>query len=150
IGKRSAVLTATGLAILLAFAPEAASAAKLHKLHSFCEALECRDGHMPRAGLVMDSAGNLYGTTNQGGRRHSGVAFELTAKDGHWRYKVLHHFCSTRHCADGGQPFADLIIDKDGSLYGTTSAGGTHDRGTVFKLSLDAGENTWTLSTLYD
>jgi uncharacterized repeat protein (TIGR03803 family) len=96
------------------------------------------DGNDPYAGLIRDSAGNLYGTTAFGGARHYGTVFEL-APDG--TETVLHSFTGS----DGADPFAGLIKDKAGNLYGTTEEGGStscegYGCGTVFELAPDGTE----------
>jgi uncharacterized repeat protein (TIGR03803 family) len=88
------------------------------------------DGSLPRARLVLDAGGNLYGTTSAGGASNLGVVFRLTP-DG--RYTVLHGFSGR----DGSDPEAGLILDPNGTLYGTTSAGGASNLGVVFKLAPD-------------
>ncbi len=93
------------------------------------------DGNDPTAGLIKDKAGNLYGTTAFGGAHHDGTVFKL-APDG--TETVLHAFTSG---ADGADPFAGLIKDKAGNLFGTTDfGGGTSGKGTVFKLAPDGTE----------
>jgi uncharacterized repeat protein (TIGR03803 family) len=93
------------------------------------------DGSQPYAGLVRDKAGNLYGTTAYRGntgchhRYGCGVVFEL---DTTGAYTVLHTFAGG---ADGGNSFANLILDRAGNLYGTAAVGGTRHGGTVFKLA---------------
>jgi uncharacterized repeat protein (TIGR03803 family) len=86
------------------------------------------DGQEPVAGVVMDSAGNLYGTTQYGGPYSGGIAFKLDT-DG--KETVLHRFGGVN---DGSAPLDALIRDSSGNLYGTTSAGGPYGYGTVFKL----------------
>ncbi|HTT84224.1 MAG TPA: choice-of-anchor tandem repeat GloVer-containing protein [Rhizomicrobium sp.] len=100
------------------------------------------DGNSPRAGLIMDSAGNLYGTTWAGGANEGGDVFEL-APDG--TETVLYNFCSQPNCSDGDGPYAGLLRDSQGNLYGTTSIGGANGScsngcGTVFKLAPDGTE----------
>lgn len=95
-------------------------------------------GGNPLAGVIRDSAGNLYGTTYAGGNtcqfpNGCGVVFKLETEG---TYTVLHAFTGG---ADGGLPVAGLIRDAEGTLYGTTQHGGASDRGTVFKLD-QAGE----------
>jgi uncharacterized repeat protein (TIGR03803 family) len=94
-------------------------------------------GADPFAGLVRDSAGNLYGTTYQGGGGGAtcqtfdggcGIAFELSPTG---KFSVLHSFTGG---ADGGWLFAPLALDSKGNLYGTASIGGVGD-GTVFKIT---------------
>ncbi|HEY3778881.1 MAG TPA: choice-of-anchor tandem repeat GloVer-containing protein [Rhizomicrobium sp.] len=98
------------------------------------------DGALPDAGLIADSAGNLYGTTMFGGAYRDGTVFKL-APDG--KVTVLHAF--TDENGDGGEPEASLIQDKAGDLYGTTSSGGARGFGTVYKLAPDGAE-----TVLYD
>jgi uncharacterized repeat protein (TIGR03803 family) len=106
-------------------------------LHSFTGG---SDGSAPN-GLIADSAGNLYGTTEIGG--HGGTVFKLSPPanpGGAWTETVLYSFCSKPGCS-GGSPRAALIADSAGNLYGTTSQGGGasgcggNTCGTVFKLS---------------
>jgi uncharacterized repeat protein (TIGR03803 family) len=90
------------------------------------------DGANPVAGLIRDGAGNLYGTTSQGGAFGDwGTVFKL---DTTGKETVLYSFSGG---ADGGIPYAGLIGDAKGNLYGTTSKGGLGDSGTVFKLTLN-------------
>jgi uncharacterized repeat protein (TIGR03803 family) len=93
------------------------------------------DGRNPLAGLVMDSAGNLYGTTFGGG--HFGTVFKLDST-GH--ETILYDFASGAN-PDGTYPSGNLIMDSAGNLYGTTSLGGTSGHGAVFKLD-PAGHET--------
>ncbi len=85
------------------------------------------DGAGPEAPLIMDTAGNLYGTSALGGSFGKGIVFKLDPS-GH--ETVVHTFTGS----DGANPFAGLIMDAAGNLYGTTTAGGPFGRGTVFKL----------------
>lgn len=87
-----------------------------------------RDGAIPYGGLIADSAGNLYGTTYDGGDSANGTVFKL-APDG--TETVLHRFSGGN---DGAHPDSSLIADRKGRLYGTTTAGGTVGGGTVFRL----------------
>ena len=89
------------------------------------------DGSAPMSGVVMDGAGNIYGTTSAGGKFGQGVIFKLTPqRDGAYRETVLHHFTGQ---ADGGTPMGGLLL-YHGALYGTTSAGGQSSHGVVFKI----------------
>jgi uncharacterized repeat protein (TIGR03803 family) len=111
------------------------------------------NGIGPLAGLVMDSAGNLYGTTWLGGPQGAGVAFQLsppTLKGGPWTYSLLYAFGG----AGLSSPEARLVLDKAGNLYGTTASGGTGacagGCGGVFKLTPPAQPaGTWTESDLF-
>jgi uncharacterized repeat protein (TIGR03803 family) len=89
----------------------------------------------------MDSAGNLYGTTFDGGANNLGTVFELSpAANGQWTETILYSFAA----GDGAQnPMASLVFDSAGNLYGTTEYGGPHAYGAVFKLSPGAN-GTWT------
>lgn len=100
------------------------------------------DGAGPRAGLIFDAAGNLYGTTAFGGVPNLGTVFELTPNaDGSWSEKVLYSFTGE---SDGASPFAGLTFDQAGNLYGTTLGGGTGGTpaGTVFELTPNA-DGSW-------
>lgn len=101
-------------------------------IHSFGETLN--DGVNPLDALVMDSAGNLYGTTEHGGVNGSlGTVFQLSpTTGGAWIETVLHVF--NDNDGDGFYPFAGLITDGSGNFYGTTTQGGAADLGTVFKI----------------
>jgi uncharacterized repeat protein (TIGR03803 family) len=101
------------------------------------------DGSQPSA-LILDPAGDLYGTTRHGGFYGYGTVFRLTpVSGGGWQETVLHRFTGG---PDGGSPFAGLVSDAFGNLYGTTSAGG-NSFGTIFKLTLVFG--IWQESVLY-
>jgi uncharacterized repeat protein (TIGR03803 family) len=97
------------------------------------------DGQNPYAGLIMDSAGNLYGTTYIGGPDDAGMVFRLTPNsDGTWKETVLFNFKATvNNPKDGANPYAGLLMDKAGNLYGTTRdrGGKVTGGGTVFKLA---------------
>jgi uncharacterized repeat protein (TIGR03803 family) len=84
-------------------------------------------GGNPEAGVILDSAGNLYGTTYGGGAAGVGVVYKLDTAD---HYTVLYSFTGL---ADGGNPEAG-VIHSAGNLYGTTYLGGKHGTGVVFKI----------------
>src|SRR4029077_8334881 len=77
---------------------------KEYILHNFCARANCADGQGPFAGLIMDVDGNLYGTTQNGGKHGSGVVFKLTHKAAGWSLGVIHSFCSGLSCAGGSYP----------------------------------------------
>lgn len=108
------------------------------------------DGVNPLAGLVIDRAGNLYGTTYEGGTQYSGTVFELSPNgSGAWTETVLHRFSSKNaKDADGAHPYASLILDGTGNLYGTTNGGGLHGDGIVFELSPNI-RGGWTEKVLH-
>jgi uncharacterized repeat protein (TIGR03803 family) len=145
-------------------------------LYDFCQnndGLSCLDGKAPDYRLAIDAAGNLYGTTNEGGTGDEddpvfpggGVAFQLSPplrKGGQWTETVLYNFCSNfvnNMCLDGGPGGASqMVFDTDGNLYGTTALGGLGHipgqgvlpggGGVVFELSL--GAKGWTEKVLYN
>lgn len=107
------------------------------------------DGVSPRANLVLDSSGNLYGTTFLGGAHSAGTVFELSPKSGgSWTEKIIHSF-NPGNFTDGQWPVAGLIFDHARNLYGTTTSGGVSSGGIVFELSPQSG-GTWTETILYD
>lgn len=125
-------LTATLLviAVIVLSTLRASAAAEYRTLHRFT--FGGKDGNYPRAGLVLDSAGNLYGTTAYGGAHGSGCVFKLTpSASGKWTESRLYNFTGRQ---DGGNPFAGLVFDRAGNLYGTTSGGGA-GFGVVFEIT---------------
>jgi uncharacterized repeat protein (TIGR03803 family) len=110
-------------------------------LHSF-RGTFYNDGSEPSAGLVLDNAGNLYGTTLYDGKGTTdGTVFRI-APDG--KEKILHTFTGSGDGVDGAAPLAAVILDKKGNLYGTTLEGGGGNCpggcGTVFKISAKGHE----------
>jgi uncharacterized repeat protein (TIGR03803 family) len=91
-------------------------------------------GAVPHAGVTFDHAGNLYGTTVDGGPEDGGVVFRLAPKStGSWTYSVLHAF----HGTPALHPYGDLLLDKSGNLYGTAAdcASSTSCQGVVFQIA---------------
>ncbi|HMH27796.1 MAG TPA: choice-of-anchor tandem repeat GloVer-containing protein [Steroidobacteraceae bacterium] len=88
------------------------------------------DGANPEAGLIQGSDGNFYGTTFQGGAGGLGTVFKITPSG---TETVLHAFAGS---SDGANPSANLVQGSDGTLYGSTGAGGTKGFGTFFKVAL--------------
>jgi uncharacterized repeat protein (TIGR03803 family) len=105
------------------------------------------DGEAPNGDLILDAAGNLYGTTPVGGTYDGGTVFELSPSSNGWTFNVLHAFCQQSSCQDGGGPLAGLVQDKNGNVVGTARAG-LYDLGVVFELT--PGSNGWTYSVLYN
>jgi len=110
------------------------------------------DGANPLADLLRDPKGNLYGTTQYGvggscNPTSCGTVFELALSKGKWKETVIHAFSGE---TDGAQPYAGLIRDSKGNLYGTTFAGGANGYGTVFELQPPSQPGgTWTETVLY-
>lgn len=86
----------------------------------------------PAASLVVDAAGNLYGTTVKEGFYGRGSVFKLTPTARGWTYTALHHFTGG---SDGANPYSNIIFDAAGKLYGTASVGGADGRGVVFEIT---------------
>jgi len=111
-------------------------------IHSFDTAA---DGISPRIGLNFDEAGNLYGTTENGGTYDWGIAYELSppsSPGGAWTESILHDF---DFGTDGGNPSYSSILFYKGSIYGTTAQGGTSKAGIVWELTPPSGGGTpWT------
>ena len=89
------------------------------------------DGATPLAGVAFDVYGNMYGTTKAGGAAGDGTVWEITSSG---TYGTLHSFGSS--ATDGNGPNAGVAVDKSGNLFGTTTAGGTFNAGTVWEISL--------------
>ena len=91
----------------------------------------------PLSGLLMDAAGNLYGTTYQEGTFDQGSVFKLTPNGGGgWTFTTLHNFCQGGPpCTNGSNPQGILSIDASGNIYGTASQGGIYGGGVVFEIS---------------
>ena len=113
-------------------------------LHYFGEGL---DGFLPLDSLVLDAAGNIYGTTEMGGDYGLGTVFELSySPESGWTESFVYSFTGGE---DAEYPFGGLIFDSSGNLYGATA--GTYSPGgivgTVFRLTPSGG--SWTFSTIY-
>ena len=111
----------------------------LTTLYNFCSQSGCSDGYYSEAGLIQASNGDFYGTTALGGAGGVGTVFKITPGG---QLTTLHSFCSQSNCTDGEYPEAGLIQATNGSLYGTTFAGGAHDLGTVFKITVSGNLTT--------
>ncbi len=117
-------------------------------LHSFTRT--GGDGADPAGGVIIDHAGNLYGTTVSGGNPGCyapdgcGIIYQLTPSGSGWVENVLYTF---QNGSDGANPIGGLISDQSGNLYGTTSRGGAGQGGTIFELS--PTQEGWTFQVLY-
>jgi uncharacterized repeat protein (TIGR03803 family) len=122
-------------------------------LYTFCAQSQCADGSVPNS-LIMDAAGNLYGTTAYGGTSFAGgmgagTVFKLMPTANGWTETVLYNFASRLYVVDGKVPLGMLIMDSAGSLYGTTFLGGTNNAGTVFRVTPSQDGMVWTETVLY-
>jgi uncharacterized repeat protein (TIGR03803 family) len=144
----AAVLLFTGVALSGA---EAMTTAGEQTLYRFCPQSGCADGANPKAGVIVDAAGNLYGTTYRGGSHGFGTVFKLAPTAAGWTETVLYNFCEQTGCVDGYHPNAGVIMDGAGNLYGTAEGGGKPlsggQAGVVFKLAPTGGG--WTQTVLY-
>jgi len=118
-------------------------------LHQLLDAFG--DGAEPRAGLVMDASGNLYGTTYEGGNNSQcggygcGSVFEMSppVSGKHWSFKTLIDF----NGIDGALVRGGVTLGANGALFGSTIYGGTHNAGIVFSLTPQSGR--WQFASLY-
>jgi len=99
-------------------------------LHGFVGGNEC--GGPQYGSLVMDQAGNLYGTTYCDGANNAGSVFKLTPSGGTWMYTSLHDFTGSN---DGGHPVGGVTLDSNGNLYGTASVGGKYNGGVIWEIT---------------
>jgi uncharacterized repeat protein (TIGR03803 family) len=97
-------------------------------LHSFSLS---SDGFGPWDAVTVDRAGNIYGTTRNGGAGGLGTVFMLTRANGQWEETILHSFTGP----DGADPTSSVVLDTLGNVYGTTVGGGAGGGGVIFELS---------------
>lgn len=117
---------------------------QLLTLYNFCSADNCSDGSEPSEKLIMDSNGNLYGTTTQGGAYSAGKVFQITPTGDAWQLTTIHDFCPSGICSDGMSPSSGLSYqgerqgqpyDGTSALYGTTVGGGKDSRGVAYAVT---------------
>jgi uncharacterized repeat protein (TIGR03803 family) len=126
---------ADGLGTVFELSPPAESGGAWTETVLYSFGLSNADATNPDSGVTFDAHGNLYGATPSGGTNFAGAVFELSPpaeSGGAWTETVLHSFGSSP--ADGRNPYAGLILDREGNLYGTTQSGGTGNAGTVFEI----------------
>ncbi|MGA8489083.1 MAG: choice-of-anchor tandem repeat GloVer-containing protein [Terriglobales bacterium] len=136
-----------GCGVAFQMTPNSDGSWTYHVLHRFANFKT--DGQYPYGGLTVDSKGNVYGTTTEGGKFGNGTVFELTpTSGGHWKQTVLYDFPNIYL---GGAPWANLLFDKAGNLYGTAGGGNLscpQTCGVIFKLAPQAGGN-WKYSLVH-
>jgi len=103
------------------------------------------DGAGPTSTVILDQAGNIYGTTSSGGSAGFGAVYQLTPSGSGWSEHILYNF---QNGADGRKPTGGLVMDTAGHLYGNSYYGGSGGRGVVYQLS-PAGGGTWSFNLLY-
>jgi len=86
----------------------------------------------PQGNLIMDQAGNLYGTTTNDGMFGQGSVFKLTPSGGDWTETDLYSFTGG---SDGANPYSNIVFDANGNLYGTAYNGGANGMGVVFEIT---------------
>ncbi|MGC2111681.1 MAG: choice-of-anchor tandem repeat GloVer-containing protein [Candidatus Korobacteraceae bacterium] len=111
------------------------------ELHSFTGA---QDGSHPMSGVIFDNAGNLYGTTSDGGANGLGTVYQLTPAGSGWTETTLHAFSGS---SDGQFPWGAVLSDGAGNFYGTTTSGGDGNAGTAYKLTFSNG--SWSFAVIH-
>ena len=107
-----------------------------------------KDGMGATGTPVLDAAGNLYGTTLGGGYKNDGTVYELSPGTKGWTVKILHSFEGGTN--DGSDPFAGIVFDAAGNIYGTTEFGGTTPiSGTVYELLAPVGKGGYQEKVLW-
>ena len=124
-------------------------------LYSFCVDDPCSDGTTP-AGIIVDGAGNIFGSTRSGGANGHGTIFELTPAGKGYTHQILYNFCppgQTFTCEDGDSPNGRLAIDSEtGNIFGSAANGGASDAaaGVVFELRPDKNSPSgWREAPIY-
>jgi uncharacterized repeat protein (TIGR03803 family) len=126
---------ADGTGTVFELSPKPGAGWSMKTLHSFSDTIG--DGGHPGGGVIFDAAGNLYGTTSDGGTSNEseGIVYKLGPEaGGGWTETILYDF-DNLESANGLAPNAGVILDSAGNLYGTTTYGGTHGVGTVFEIT---------------
>jgi uncharacterized repeat protein (TIGR03803 family) len=132
--------------------PKASGGFTFKTIHGFSQANA--DGGNPAGSVVLDAAGNIYGTTSNGGSAGCGIVYQLSrTKGGTWKETILHNFEGNR---DGCSSSGFVILDEAGDLFGATASGGggvnntfcNHGCGTVFELT-KAANGTFTEKVIH-
>jgi uncharacterized repeat protein (TIGR03803 family) len=129
ISSRGAIagLATLMVLVLTVIVARSAPAQTFTVLHNFTGGT---DGGSPSAGITMDRAGNLYGTTYNGGTGQ-GAVFKLVHKGSNWVFSPLYSFAGG---SDGAGPVARVVFGPNGTLYGTASFGGPYGYGVVYEI----------------
>jgi uncharacterized repeat protein (TIGR03803 family) len=131
-------LASLGCGVAFQMTPNHDGSWTYHVIHRFANFKT--DGQYPYGGLTVDSKGNVYGTTTEGGKFGNGTVFEFTpTTGGHWKQAVLYDFPNIYL---GGGPANNLVFDHAGNLYGTAGGGNLscpQTCGVIFKLTPQAG-----------
>ena len=101
------------------------------------------DGANPVGGVILDKAGNIYGTTFDGGVNGGGTVWEMSPSASGWTFNTIYSFVGLY-----GGPYNKLTFDANGTLYGFTNADGANGLGSIFKLT--PGSSGWTYTDLHD
>jgi uncharacterized repeat protein (TIGR03803 family) len=131
------------------------------RIYSFCAKNNCADGSQPFGGLVIDTKGNLYGSTSAGGANAKGMLFKLAPQGKKWLFSDGHDFCAAKNCTDGATPgymtlayqgqSSGAPYDGTSPLYGTTFLGGASSTTPVgMAFSLTPKGKGWTYKDIYD
>ncbi|HEX4860980.1 MAG TPA: choice-of-anchor tandem repeat GloVer-containing protein, partial [Rhizomicrobium sp.] len=154
---------AYGFGTVYELSPDGTGGWTYRTVYSFCQdTTNCPDGGQPVAALIIDTSGNLYGTTSYYGHTgtgYGGTVFRITHPTRPSpTFKVLYTFCSLASCADGNHATTGLSYAGAASgayngtspLYGTTVGGGSHGAGIVYELDPPAGHGAWNETVLYN
>jgi len=104
------------------------------------------DGWGAGGAVAFDSAGNLYGTTPDGGANEAGTVYQLAQNNGQWTETIIHDFTGGDDGGVGG--LGRLLVDSFGNIYGVAEIGGMYGAGTLFRMQRGAG-GSWQFATLY-
>ncbi|MBV9694483.1 MAG: hypothetical protein JO261_12365, partial [Alphaproteobacteria bacterium] len=116
----------------------------------FCGVANCANGESPEGALLRDPEGNIFGTVAGGaGLAGAGGVFELSPNGDSWSETQAIALCTADGCPFGGSPESGVIMDAQGDLYGTATAGGNDNAGTVFELIPNSSRTKWKAKLLH-
>jgi uncharacterized repeat protein (TIGR03803 family) len=128
--RAGAVPTILAIVTLTFFTAQDIHAQQFQVLYAFTAG---GDGAGPVAGITVDQAGKIYGTTTLAGANNAGTIFQQRKlSDGQWRLSILHQFQPSD--GDGTTPLGRLVFGPEGLLYGTTYSGGANNCGSVYEI----------------